>query len=228
MTTLLGFPLLQTRTSALGTFLVPETTIRLTVARQIAPLLIGVARDFNREVEPLKPGQCGGWNPRKIRGSEKWSEHAFGLAIDLNWLLHQQGRRNTFTSKQRDKIHEILGRYAYKGTRVLRWGGDYSTTPDDMHFEVVAARATALAAVKALQKPKTPVPATGPKPGSRTLREGMAGSDVAFLQRWVGVEPDTGRFDHATTIRVRRYQSIVGLPVDGIAGPRTWAKILGR
>lgn len=225
MVTLLGFQV-PAKGAAVGTFLVPGSAIKLSVAREIAPLLIGFARDFHHEVEELIPGQCGGFNPRKIAGSNAWSRHAIAAAEDLNWLLHPQGRRNTFTPAKRAKIRKILGRYTHRGVQVIRWGADYST-PDDMHFEVNVTRPVALAAVAALQAPTRPA-APGPKPGSRTLRQGAVGEDVAFLQRWVGVEPDNGRFGAGTTERVRRYQRIVGVPVTGVADARTWAKILGR
>jgi peptidoglycan hydrolase-like protein with peptidoglycan-binding domain len=225
MATLLGFPV-PAKGASLGTFLVPGTAVKLTVDRAIAPILIGFARDFDREVEELIPGQCGGYNPRRIGGSASWSRHAIGCAIDLNWLLHPQGRRNTFPAAKRRAIDGILGRYTYRGVRLLRHGKDYRTTPDDMHAELNVPRATAVAAVKALQgggKPATP----GPTPGSRTLRRGAVGADVAFLQRWVGAADD-GRFGVATEARVRRYQRIVGVPVTGVVDAHTWAKILGR
>jgi peptidoglycan hydrolase-like protein with peptidoglycan-binding domain len=223
MATLLGFQV-PAAGAAIGTFAVPGTSVRLSVAREVAPLLIGFARDFDREVEELLVGQCGGFNPRKIAGSSSWSRHAPGVAIDLNWRVHPMGRKNTFPPAKRAKIRSLLDRYSYRGTRVIRWGADFSR-PDDMHFEINVPRAVAVAAAKALQAGGTP--AAGPKPGSRTLREGDTGADVAFLQRWVGAKDD-GRFGPATETRVRRYQRLVGVPTTGVVDSRTWAKILGR
>lgn len=223
MATLLGFTVPATATA---TYLVPGSSVRLTVLKEIAPLLIGFAASFHQEVEELIPGQCGGFNPRKIAGTSTWSRHAFGGAIDLNWLRHPMGRRNTFTAAQRRAIDDILDRYRHKGVRLLRAGKDYVNVADDMHFEVNVSRSTALAAVKALQSGGKP--ATGPKPGSRTLRVGATGPDVAFVQRWVGDNPDDGRFDAVTRQRVVRYQRIVGVKQDGVVGPATWGMILGR
>lgn len=224
METLLGFRV-PAPASAIGTFLVPGTAVKLSVAREVAPLLIGLARDFDREVEELLPGQCGGFNPRRIEGSKSWSGHAVGAAIDLNWLLHPMGKRNTFPAAQRDRIAAILRRYSYRGVQLIRWGGTYKSRPDDMHFEINVDRAVAVAAVKALQAPTKP--AAGPKPGSRTLRRGAVGPDVAFVQRWVGAKDD-GRFGPATETRVRRYQRIVGVSASGVVDTATWKKILGR
>jgi hypothetical protein len=67
-----------------------------------------------------------------------------------------------------------------------------------------------------------------PKPGSRTVRLGVKGADVAYLQRWLGVKSTNGIFAAATELAVRRYQKMRGLPVDGVCGPVTWRNILGK
>lgn len=69
------------------------------------------------------------------------------------------------------------------------------------------------------------VPAVNSKPaavGSRTLKVGMRGEDVAYLQRWLGVEPDDGIFGPALLAAVKRYQRDRNLVADGIAGPATF------
>ena len=73
------------------------------------------------------------------------------------------------------------------------------------------------------------VPAVNSKPtavGSRTLKRGMKGADVAYLQRWLGVEPDDGVFGPALEAEVKRYQRDRNLVADGIAGPATF-KVMG-
>ena len=60
--------------------------------------------------------------------------------------------------------------------------------------------------------------------GSRVLRLAsppMRGTDVGFVQRWVGTE-DTGSFAPETDERVKRYQRIVGLEPTGVVDERTW------
>ncbi|HSC92969.1 MAG TPA: peptidoglycan-binding domain-containing protein [Gaiellaceae bacterium] len=60
--------------------------------------------------------------------------------------------------------------------------------------------------------------------GSRILQLAdphMRGTDVAFVQRWVGT-PDNGDFGPETKSRVERYQRIVGLEPTGVVGPLTW------
>jgi len=73
-----------------------------------------------------------------VRGSDtQVSNHASATAIDLNALKHPRGVRNTFSKGQVAAIRRILA--SYDG--VIRWGGDYSTTVDDMHFEINASKA---------------------------------------------------------------------------------------
>lgn len=65
------------------------------------------------------------------------------------------------------------------------------------------------------------------KPGTRTIRKGAVGDDVAFLRRWLGL-PVGRSFDAALDKKLRAYQKMRGIAVDGICGPGTWSQILGR
>jgi peptidoglycan hydrolase-like protein with peptidoglycan-binding domain len=75
-----------------------------------------------------------------------------------------------------------------------------------------------------------PPPAHG-KPGSRSLMFGdplMRGEDVGYAQRFIGRSkcgPDDGVYGHHTEDGVRWYQGDQGLVVDGVCGPKTWARI---
>jgi hypothetical protein len=83
-----------------------------------------------------------------------WRMYAIGLAA------------GTFTPGQAKAFDRILGRYTYRGRRLLRSGKDYSGRKDDMHLEIIAERADVLAAVKLLQEPPKPAPKPAPvKPG---------------------------------------------------------------
>jgi hypothetical protein len=127
VTTVLGFSVENWGSPLIGTYLIPGTTIKLTMRKEIAALLVAVARDFDREVEPLKAGHCWGFNPKHIEGSPNWSNHAWGGALDLNAPEHPMGAKNTFSAAKQAAIHKILGRYPYGGKRIFRWGGDYIT-----------------------------------------------------------------------------------------------------
>lgn len=67
-------------------------------------------------------------------------------------------------------------------------------------------------------------PPVSPKPGSRTLRKGMTGPDVAFVQRWLGL-PDDGKFGPKTEAAVEKYQDMRGITSDGVVGKATWKQM---
>ena len=62
------------------------------------------------------------------------------------------------------------------------------------------------------------------KSGSRTLRKGMKGDDVAAMQKALGVTAD-GDFGFGTLTTVKKWQNTNGLIADGIVGPATQAKM---
>lgn len=69
---------------------------------------------------------AGTYNPRKVRGSAtKWSNHAYGAAIDIN------AEQNGFNVAGNIPIPMIA---AFKAEGA-RWGGDYRSRKDPMHFE---------------------------------------------------------------------------------------------
>jgi peptidoglycan hydrolase-like protein with peptidoglycan-binding domain len=211
----------------LDTSYVPGTKVRLPqgVRRgDVATVLHYVAAQFHQHVEPLHAGWCWGYNYRPIEGSTALSNHSSGTAIDLNAPRHPMGRRNTFTSAQVTQIRRILAFC----DGVIRWGGDYRTRPDDMHFEIVknaAAVAKLAAKIKALGTKPAPPAGTMCKGKLRpVLRRGAKGEHVTFLQKMIGAKVD-GEFGPATEARVRWYHKMRGLTVDGIAGPPTWRSI---
>lgn len=124
----------------------------------VAVVLIEVARRFNEEVEPLDGGLRDewGWAYRPIRGKETgFSNHASATAIDLNATKHPRGVKNTFTAKKKKAVRTILDDFVdpVTGECVIRWGEDYSTTVDGMHFEI-NADAKAVARVVTLLREK--------------------------------------------------------------------------
>jgi hypothetical protein len=95
-------------------------------------VLAYVAEAFHRTVEPLVPGTCWGWYVKTISGSTQTSNHASGTAIDLNAPAHPLGVPGTFSPAQVTAIRKIVD---YCGG-VVRWGGDYTSRKDEMHFEI--------------------------------------------------------------------------------------------
>lgn len=70
---------------------------------------------------------AGAYNPRKVRGSAtKWSNHAYGAAIDLN------AQENGFGKGHGTMPQPVIDAFKRQGAR---WGGDYRGRTDPMHFE---------------------------------------------------------------------------------------------
>lgn len=106
-----------------------------------------VAEQFHARVEPLyfkgwHDADDWGFNYRTNRNANNLSCHSSGTAIDCNATRHPNGKRGTFTASQVTEIRKILAEV----DNVVFWGGDYTGTPDEMHFEISKAPA----AVKAV------------------------------------------------------------------------------
>lgn len=207
---------------------VPGTSVRLPQGIRkgdVATVLLHVAQQFHRTVEPLHAGWCWGYFHKHIEGSATLSNHASGTAIDLNAPNHPMGKANTFTASKQAAIRAIL-RYC---DGVVRWGGDYSGRKDDMHFEIVGSAADVARLARKIRGGTTKPPAspTGTMCKGKlrpVLRRGATGEHVAFLQKMIGAKVD-GEFGPATEARVRWYQHMRGLHVDGVVGPDTWHSI---
>lgn len=128
---------------------------------------------------------------------------------------------------------------AYKGKNPHDKHAHVSVEPD-----TVSENATPdLGLAKLGEKPVPPKPpAAPPKPsplpsyrlGSRTIKEGATGTDVQFVQRFIGASrcgTADGKFGAKTTGGVKWYQrdimGLTGRNVDGIVGPKTW-KAMGH
>jgi peptidoglycan hydrolase-like protein with peptidoglycan-binding domain len=62
------------------------------------------------------------------------------------------------------------------------------------------------------------------KPGTRTLKDGDFGGDVAWMQDKMG-QPPTGRYGKSTRQAVEDYQQELNLPVTGVCDYVTWAAL---
>lgn len=97
-------------------------------------LLCHLATWFDQRLERLGDNRDDfGWSLRKIAGSLEWSNHASATAVDLNASAHRYGKRGTFTDHEAEEIHNQL---AVRYRSLIRWGGDYHTTVDEMHWEI--------------------------------------------------------------------------------------------
>ena len=66
--------------------------------------------------------------PKLIEDSTAISMHTWGLALDLNVPTNQRGTRGDMDPR----VVAIFKRWGF------RWGGEFHTAPDPMHFELAA------------------------------------------------------------------------------------------
>ncbi len=109
---------------------------------------------LHREVEPMIDPGCWGYYVKPIEGSKTQSNHSSGTAFDYNAPKHPMGTRNTYSSAKRARIRSILA--FYEGA--VRWGGDYTGRPDDMHFEINKGRAEVARIARKIQESLKPTP----------------------------------------------------------------------
>ena len=210
-----GWPVIPSGDARL-TVIEPAPGRRFTVlAGPVATVLDWLIRRFHAEVEPIDQGILDdyGYNYRKVRGSDSWSNHASGTAVDLNATKHPFKTRadQNFSPAQIAAVRQILADATINGQQVVRW----LDANDPMHFEInyisrggtpenVAKLAARLAGQSTEVSPAPEPPAVQP----RTPRP----------IDWTN--PDDGL--------VRITQEIVGAKVDGIRGPKTKALTLAH
>lgn len=198
----------------------------------VATVLLHFARWYDKNIEPLTAADTGGYNPKKIRGTDVWSNHASGTAEDLRWNKHPQGKKGTFSNAVASKIRNQLK--FYEG--VIRWGGDYTGTVDEMHYEIVKSPADVARVAK-----KITAASSSPKPSVHVVAEGDTGQEVIHIQDFFRrvfpayrldssvkhgqVIAVDGDFGPQTTAWVKVFQKKTDLVVDGRVGPKTLAKM---
>lgn len=215
-------------------YTVPGSKVWVVIRKgDVSVVLLELMRRFNKDVQPLRQIDIGGYNPRSVIGGRSLSNHASGTAVDLRWRDHPLGVRNTFTDKQEREIRKIL---SYMDG-VVRWGGNYQGRKDEMHFEINAslARVSDLADKirhDKLQPSSRPVP---PVTMPRVLHKGVTNNEeVKYLQRNMNdifpayrSTPLTvdGDYGPKTESAVKEFQLRTGLKVDGMVGVKTRAML---
>jgi hypothetical protein len=112
---------------------VKGTDRKLRCAESVGPLLAAFAAEFHELIEPIDEGTYDDWGYafRMVRGStDRLSCHSSGTAIDLNATRHALGKVGTFPAEKVPMIRALAKKYG------LKWGGDFKSRADEMHFEV--------------------------------------------------------------------------------------------
>jgi hypothetical protein len=119
------------------------------LAGDVAVVFRWLAREYDQRVEHLDRGECWGWFVKKIEGSDTYSNHASGCAVDFNAPDNPMGVPTTrsLTAAQIAECHEL----ERESGGVLRWGGDFSR-PDPMHWEIIGTPAQVAALADRLKE----------------------------------------------------------------------------
>lgn len=92
----------------------------------------------------MRRNNTSGYNCRRVAGSDSWSEHAYGRAVDVNPVQNpyvrgdrvspRKGRRYLDRSDERRGMVDARVVGAFGRLAGWSWGGDWSGTKDYQHF----------------------------------------------------------------------------------------------
>lgn len=92
---------------------------------------------YRHRYRPRAP-VTGAYNCRRITGGTGYSLHAYGIAADFNWDTNPYRSDGVLvTDMPAVMVADIKRISVADGTAVFRWGGDYRSVKDAMHFEGV-------------------------------------------------------------------------------------------
>lgn len=191
---------------------------------------------------------CYGWRP--IRGGTAPSSHGFGAARDIRYdHVGRYVALNTILpylighslELHISAIHDYVGSriwHAGRGWKAHAPGQGFGeawatyfhieTTEAGWHDNTPVLNRTGISPV-----PPGPVP-PAPTPGGfvhATIKLGDQNADVYAMQMFCKKYANNtdividGKFGQITDTAVRMVQTIFGLGVDGVAGPKTWAAV---
>ncbi len=209
--------------------------IRIAVNPAATEALRALGRVLQAHRYQVRREDTGSYNCRQITGGTGHSLHAHGIAVDLNWNSNPYRADNRLVTDMPAAMVDDIKRIRTRGGhRVFRWGGDYVSVKDAMHYEIVASPAELAGGIDwstvrqgALDEG---APASWP-----VIQPGERGTAVAILQERlvrVGlmttaeVATGPGLYGPRTQGAVREYQRSRGLTPDGIVGLQTWTALL--
>lgn len=173
--------------------------------------------------------ETGAYNCRRITNGSGYSLHAYGIAADINARTNPYGP-TLVTDMPRAMVAAAKAIRTKKRLQVFRWGGDYRSNKDAMHFEVVLSPAEMKAGIDwntvPVEPPNPADPTTWP-----TIRRGERGPSVTRLiellaEAGFGGTETGSLFGAKTHEAVRSYQESRKLQIDGIVGLQTWTALI--
>ncbi|HEX2202125.1 MAG TPA: peptidoglycan-binding protein [Longimicrobium sp.] len=205
--------------------------VRVTVRAAAAEAVQALGSVLQAHRYPVRAGDTGAYNCRRITGGTGWSLHAYGIAVDVNWNTNPFRRDRLVTDMPLAMIADVYRVRTLQGVTVWRWGGDWDRDPatphsnyDAMHFEVIASPAELAAGIDWSTVAQPARDRTRPDSWP-VLHPGDQGPTVRDLQLLLGVPAD-GVFGPGTAQAVTAYQASRGLVPDGVVGLQTWTALL--
>jgi len=203
-------------------------SVKLAVHRGVAPIVAYLLGQTVRGVGrnrgyALRGDWCWGYGNRAIRGSNRPSNHSWGLAVDLNAPNNPMSPRLVT-----DMPEWMVGLWK---SHMFRWGGDYRRRKDAMHYEFIGTPDDAERLIIRLGD-VTPLVAPTAQPGDDgepVLRMGSSGPWVVKLQTILSgpfgfaLGKIDGVFGRRTSAAVKKVQRQHRLGDDGVVGAKTWA-----
>jgi peptidoglycan hydrolase-like protein with peptidoglycan-binding domain len=213
------------------TTLLLHSGARITVAKATAEAFRAIDGVMQSAGYAPRVRDTGGYNCRRITGGKGHSLHAYGIAVDYNWNSNPfRADGKLITDMPSAMVAAIKAIRTKGGVQVFRWGGDFRSVKDAMHFEVVASRRELAAGIDwpkvQVKDPDPSKPSTWP-----VLQRGDRGPTVRVCQQRLTAaecpcDPLDGIFGQGTESSVRRFQTTRSLDVDGRVGLQTWTALL--
>ena len=176
------------------------------------------------------------------RGFTQWVLKQIGIALSGGGATSQWNTASNWASKgtidtlPKDKVCCIFRYVASTGkmehTLFYDGKGHYIHCSGEVKKQDISTyKATHWAIPKGLYDGSVvPTPTPSPSPTYPTIRQGARGEIVVQLQSFLASLGSTlqidGIFGSGTASAVRAFQKKYGLTVDGIVGPKTWAKLI--
>ncbi|GIE98883.1 M15 family metallopeptidase [Paractinoplanes rishiriensis] len=106
----------------------------INVHRRIAALVDILLDETERRGYRLNPKKCGGFVNRPIKGTQKPSNHSFGLGLDFNWDKNPERFDGVLRTNFPSWLVPLWNRYGFA------WGGNYrGKHKDPMHLEFMGS-----------------------------------------------------------------------------------------
>lgn len=216
----------------------PGRMWNLLVAREAKTAFGVLAMVMTKHGYLFRESAGGTYNCRKIAGSNNWSLHSYGIAIDLN------PSKNPYNSTKTDMPEafrkDVKSIKTNNGKQVFGWGGDWSGTKDTMHWQIVCRPEDLATGIRGWDSNQPPADQGGTYTVNVTranIKKGDKGQIVKIAQGLLAAhgQPPANTFNghhvpdgvagDGFDKSVRAFQKAHSLSEDGVVGPKTWAAL---